>query len=97
MTPDQIAKLPLRPLEGATRNLVLELADGTRFQIIGGKNRRPHNGVAGFTPGEMLELIKDGQEIDEDSFKTLIKMKEQFGPDTTVVGVRPEGGGGEAP
>lgn len=91
MTPDQIAKLPLRPLVKATKNLVFELADGTRFQIIGGKNRRPHTGAAGFSPGEMMELIKDGHEIDEESFKALIKMKEQFGPETRVMEVTQEG------
>lgn len=96
MTPEQIAKLPLRPLEGATRNVILQLADGTRFQILGGKNRRPHSGVAGFTPREMMELIRDGQEIDEESFKALIKMKEQFGPQTTVMEVTQGGGGGAA-
>lgn len=86
VSPEVIAGLKLRSIERSTKNVVMELADGRRFLILGGKNRRPlPKGVAGFTPGEMMKVLNEG--VDEESFKGLITLKETFGPDTKIVGV----------
>lgn len=75
MTPDRIAALPILALEKSTKNVVIELANGTRFRILGGKSRRPpKEGAAGFTPREMMMVLSAG--ISEEDFLALIKMRE---------------------
>lgn len=91
MTPEQLASLSFAMLEKATKNVVVQLADGTRFDIVGGRSRRPPpKGVAGFTPREMRVLMNGG--IDEELFKKLIGMRLR-GLADSIVEVTPSEGG----
>ncbi len=86
VSPDTIAALPFRALEKSTKNVVIELAGGERFLILGGENRRPlKKGVAGFTPKEIMHFLNEG--LGEQALKDVIKLKEQFGPGTYFHGV----------
>lgn len=86
MNLERVLALPIRALEKSTKRIRFELADGMQFVIAGGKDRRPRpEGVACFTPYEMVLLLKDP--IDEESFKKVCLVK-QAGLGT-VVGVLP--------
>jgi hypothetical protein len=74
MTNEQILDLPIRYFDRATRRLKFELADGTPFYLIGGKDDRPRTkGVAYFKPREMIMIVNEP--LDEQTFRGLIRMK----------------------
>jgi len=93
VTPESIAALPLRALEKSTKNIVIELACGKRFRIVGGKNRRPlEKGAAGFTPREMIAILNNG--LSEEDFLSLIQMKEMGLADSIVEITQPQSSDG---
>jgi hypothetical protein len=75
---DQILALPIRALDKATRRVIFELPDGTRFNLVGGMDRRPPTkGVAAFSPREMILVLTS--DIDDEGFWAITKIKEIFG------------------
>jgi len=93
--PGKIAALSFRSIEKATKNVVLELSDGKRLCILGGRSRRPPSpGAVGFTPREMAILMNSG--IDEKGFRGIMRMRE-MGLAVSIEEIRPaaEKGGPE--
>lgn len=74
---DRILALPIRVLDKSPKRVLFELADGARFYLVGGQDRRPLNGAAGFSPREMIMVLNHG--IEEEAFKALIRLKRFFG------------------
>jgi hypothetical protein len=75
---DRMLALPIRALDKMTKRLLFELADGTRFHLVGGMDRRPlATGVAAFTPREMIQVLTSG--LTEEDFKAIAKIKKVFG------------------
>lgn len=75
---DQIVALPIRALDKMTKRLLFELADGTRFYLVGGKDQRPlETGAVGFSPREMIMVLTSG--LTEDDFKAVARIKRMFG------------------
>lgn len=71
---DRILEYPIRALNKATKRILFELADGTRFYLVGGNDRRPlPKGVAGFSPNEMISILNAG--TSESDFKEILKIK----------------------
>lgn len=74
MNLENLLPIPILTLNQSTKTVVFELKDGTRFCIVGGKCRRPPSkGVAGFTPAEMVYLLREG--FSESELKQVIEIK----------------------
>lgn len=85
---ERLLSLPIRSLQGSTKAIVFSLADGKRFWLVGGKCRRPlPQGVAGFSPAEMIEILK--YDLDEPAFRQIIMMKEVLGGGRVVEIIEP--------
>lgn len=75
---DGVLCLPIRMLDKSPRRILFELADGHRFHLIGGKDRRPlATGVAGFSPREMIQVLQWG--VPEEEFQLISRIKARFG------------------
>lgn len=75
---DRVLSLPIRSLDKMTKRLLFELADGMRFNLVGGMDRRPPaTGVAAFSPREMILVLTSG--LTEEDFKAVAKIKKVFG------------------
>lgn len=75
----KILDSPYSKLSESTRRFLVELNDGTRFWIVGGKDQRPIlQGQAYFSPGEFLKLSR---ELDGsvESLRVLVVVKQTFG------------------
>lgn len=91
MTPEQIASVPILWFEGATKRVLFGLADGKRFYLVGGRDRRPlPKGVAGFSPREMVLILNGG--VDEATFRKFVLMKEKGLVSSITELIQPEGG-----
>lgn len=78
MNLERILPLPIRSLQQSTKAIVFSLADGKRFWLVGGKCRRPlPQGVAGFSPAEMIEILK--YDLSEQALRQIMKIKEELG------------------
>ncbi len=75
---DRILALPIHTLDQSPRRIEFELlSNGARFYLVGGKDRRPHPGAAGFSPREMLLLL--AEDLDLDAMMAIIWIKRRFG------------------
>lgn len=78
LTKESVLALPIRAFDKATRRIQFEMADGTRFDLIGGEDRRPLSpGVAGFSPWEVIQALRWG--IPEPAFRQIALIKAKFG------------------
>jgi len=87
---EQVLALPIRSLQQSSKAIVFVLVDGKRFWLLGGKCRRPlPQGVAGFTPREMIEILK--WDLPESALREILKIKETMGGGTVVEIIEPTG------
>jgi hypothetical protein len=78
MNLERLLSLPIRSFQQSTKAVVFALSDGKKFWLVGGKCRRPlPQGVAGFTPAEMIEILK--WDLSEAALRQILQVKEAMG------------------
>jgi hypothetical protein len=86
-----VLALPIRSLQQSTKAIVFAFADGKKFWLVGGKCRRPlPQGVAGFTPAEMIEILK--YDLNEAALRQIMQIKESMGGGRVIEIVYPTDG-----
>lgn len=69
--------MPIRGLRKTKKRILFEMADGSRFYIIGGQDKRPlPDGVACFSPDEMIGILES--DVSHEEMKTVIGVKATF-------------------